>query len=415
MAKPGVDLILRGADLVLTCAPSAEDAVGRRGGVAVAVQAEKIAAIAPLPELEAAFDLTGARQVDVSGQILAPGFVDCHTHLVFGGSRAQEYAARMTRSAREVADLGIPTGIQATVQMTLQSGFEALQQSAQLRLEAMLRCGTTTVESKSGYGLNLEKEIEMLRVNRALGVGQPVDIVSTFLGAHDFPPEVSRERYLKILIAEMIPAAAEAGLAQFCDVYCDEGYYTADESRRILEAGLEHGLRPKIHVDAYANIGGCVAAADLAAVSADHLNYTTLPEIKRLAGAGVVGVVMPGLDFAVRHPRPFDARSMLDNGLTVALATDLCPACWMESMQLVMQLACRLYRFSPEEALLSATRHAARAVGLDDRGSLEPGKLADIQVWDLPSFEDVIYRLGGNAVSMVIKRGKVIDFAEVTK
>ncbi|MHC1782331.1 MAG: amidohydrolase family protein [Anaerolineaceae bacterium] len=211
----------------------------------------------------------------------------------------------------------------------------------------------------------------------------------------------------------MIPRATETGLAEFCDVYCDDGYYSATESRRILEAGLSRGLRPKMHVDAYANIGGCAVAADLQAVSADHLNHTTLAEIKNLAQAGVVGVVMPGLDFAVRHPSPFDARSMLDNGLTVALATDFCPGCWMESMQMVMQLACRLYRFSPEEALLSATRHAARAVGLDDRGSLEPGMLADIQVWDLPSFEDLNYRLGNNAVSMVVKRGRIIDFKEV--
>jgi imidazolonepropionase len=414
MTKPLVDLILRDADLVLTCAPAGGDLLGRRSGASVAVQGERIAAVASLPELEAAFDLSDARAVDVRGKILAPGFVDCHTHLVFGGSRVKEYAARMTLSAAEVAAMGIPTGIQATVQMTRTSGFEALQQSALSRLKGMLRCGTTTVESKSGYGLNLEKEIEMLRVNRALGLNQPVDIVSTFLGAHGFPPEVSRDRYLEILVAEMIPAVAEAGLAQFCDVYCDEGYYTAEESRRILEAGLVNGLRPKIHVDAYANIGGCAAAADLAAVSADHLNHTTPAEIQQLARAGVAGVVMPGLDFAVRHPRPFDARSMLDNGLTVALATDLCPACWMESMQTVMQLACRLYRFSPEEALLSSTLNAARAVGLDDRGSLAPGMLADIQIWDVPSFEDVIYRLGGNAVSMVIKRGRVIDFDEVT-
>lgn len=413
MTKPGVDLILRGADLVLTCTPTGNDLIGRRSSALIAVQGERIAAVAPLQELEAAFDLSGARRVDVSGKILAPGFVDCHTHLVFGGSRAREYAARMTRTARDVAAMGIPTGIQATVQMTRESDFESLTQSALRRLDGMLRCGTTTVESKSGYGLNLEKEIEMLRINRALGSAQPVDILSTFLGAHDFPAGLKRECYLDILVEEMIPRAAETGLAQFCDVYCDDGYYSAAESRRILETGLRFGLKPKLHVDAYANVGGCAVAAELAAVSADHLNFTTPAEIKSLAQAGVVGVVMPGLDFAVRHPHPFDARTMLDNGLTVALATDLCPGCWMESMQLVMQLACRLYGFSPEEALLSATRNAALALGLDDRGTLEPGKLADIQVWDLPSFEDLVYRLGNNAVSMVVKRGRIIDFGEV--
>jgi imidazolonepropionase len=205
----------------------------------------------------------------------------------------------------------------------------------------------------------------------------------------------------------MIPRVAEAGLAEFCDVYCDDGYYTVAETRRILEAGLAAGLKPKIHVDAYADIGGSALAVELPVVSADHLNYTGRAAMRAYAEAGLVGVVMPGLDFAVRHPRPFDARAMFAEGMTLALATDLCPGCWLESMQLVMQLACRLYAFSPEEALLAATVGAAQALGLADRGMLASGKLADIQVWDLPSFEDVIYRLGNNAVTMVIKRGKV--------
>jgi imidazolonepropionase len=248
----------------------------------------------------------------------------------------------------------------------------------------------------------------MLQVNQRLQAAGPVDVVSTFLGAHDFPRDVPRERYLASLIHEMTPQVAEEGLAEFCDVYCDEGYYTVEESRRILESGLQAGLKAKIHVDAYANIGGAAMAAELGVVSADHLNYTDRPSMQKLAERGVVGVVMPGLDFAVGHPRPFDARALLAEGVTLALATDLCPGCWLESMQLVMQLACRLYRFSPAEALYAATAGAARSLALDhDRGSLEPGKLADIQIWDLPSFEDVIYRLGNNAVETVIKRGKV--------
>lgn len=415
MTAPKVDLILRGASQVLTCVPTTGDPLGRQSGVALVVQGETIAAIAPLAELEHRFDLTSARTIDLGGQVVAPGFVDCHTHLVFGGSRAQEYAARMTRTAQEVAALGIPTGIQATVKMTRESSPEVLHASASERLQRMLRAGTTTVESKSGYGLSVEKELELLRVNRLLQTSQPVEIVSTFLGAHDFPTEIPRKQYLESLIHEMIPQVAEAGLAKFCDVYCDEGYYTVEESRRILEAGLRYNLKPKIHVDAYSNLGGCALAADLQAVSADHLNFTTEPEVKRLISAGVTGVVMPGLDFAVHHPKPFNARLMLDLGLPVALATDFCPGCWLESMQLVMQLACRLYQFSPAEALLASTVGAARAVGLADRGTLEPGKLADLQVWDLPTFEDLIYRLGNNAVSLVVRRGKVFQFQEATQ
>jgi imidazolonepropionase len=408
MPKPEIDLLLSGAGAVLTCVPEWNDALGRRRGVEIAVMGEQIAGVAARADLEREFDLSRARVIDLRGKIAAPGFIDCHTHLVFGGSRAQEYAARMTHSATEVAALGIPSGIQATMAMTRGSSAADLRAAALARLGAMLRCGTTTVESKSGYGLSLEKELEMLRVNRDLQAAQPVDVVSTFLGAHDFPPEVPRARYLDCLVNEMIPQVAREKLAEFCDVYCDDGYYTVAETRRILEMGLRFGLRPKIHVDAYANIGGCAAAADLCAVSADHLNFTTPAEMERLAQAGVTGVVMPGLDFAVRHPRPFNARLMLERGMTLALATDLCPGCWLESMQLVLQLACRQYQLSPEEALLAATTGAARALALADRGTLQPGMLADIQIWDLPAFEELVYRLGNNAVALVIKRGRVV-------
>jgi imidazolonepropionase len=221
---------------------------------------------------------------------------------------------------------------------------------------------------------------------------------------------VPRDRYVAQLINEMIPRVAEEELAEFCDVYCDEGYYTVEESRRILEAGRAAGLKLKIHTDAYSAIGGAAMAAELGVVSADHLNHATREDFRRLAEAGVTGVVMPALDWAVQHARPFDARAMLAEGLPLALATDLCPACWVESMQVVMQLACRMYRLSPEEALYAATAGGARALGLEDRGTLQPGRLADVQIWDLPSLEDLIYRLGHNAVETVIKRGRIQTF-----
>jgi imidazolonepropionase len=408
--KPQVELLIRGAGEVLTCAPRGGDILGRLTGVEVAVRGGRIAAVAPRGELERDWDLSGAAVLDAAGGVIAPGFVDCHTHLVFGGSRAAEYAARMTRSADEVRALGIPTGIQATVSMTRAASQEELVAGARAVLRRMFLAGTTTVEAKSGYDLSAGGELRMLEVNRVLQAGTPLDIVSTFLGAHDFPAGVRRERYIESILGEMIPRVAAGKLAVFCDVYCDEGYYTAAEAERILEAGLAAGLRPKIHVDAYSNIGGSKVAAALRAVSADHLNHTSRAEMAAYAQAGVVGVLMPGLDFAVRHPRPFDARAMVQEGMTLALATDFCPACWMESMQTVMQLACRLHALSPEEAILAATSGAAKALALDDRGSLVPGALADIQLWDLPGHEDLIYRIGSNSVKAVVKRGRVHDF-----
>ncbi len=405
-SKPQADLFVSGGT-VLTCTGSANDPIGRIPDGVVAIAGERILAVGTQAEVAAQVDVTPARVLDATGQVVAPGFVDSHTHLVFGGSRVQEYAARMTRSAAEVQALGIPAGIQATVAMTRAASTDELVASAVARLRGMFRGGTTTVEIKSGYGLNVTDELRMLEVGRRLGETGPVDVVNTFLGAHDFPPELPRARYIDRVVEEMIPAVAERGLAEFCDVYCDDGYYTVAESRRILEAGRAAGLRAKIHTDAYSDIGGALLAAELGVVSADHLNYTTPPAARRLADAGVVGVVMPALDWAVAHSRPFDARMLADQGLTLALATDLCPACWAESMQFVLQLACRLYRLSPEEALLAATVGGARALGLADRGTLAPGKLADLQVWDVPALEDVIYRLGNNAVAAVIKRGKM--------
>ena len=411
VAKPRADLVIANAAEVLTCVPTSGDLVGRSPGALVAIAGERIIAVGPPAEIAQQVDASSAEVIDASGKIVAPGFVDCHTHVVFGGSRVEEYAARMTMNVAEVEALGIPTGIQASVRMTRADSVDELAASAADRMWRMFRHGTTTVESKSGYGLSLAEEIKLLEVNRRLQASQPMDVVGTFLGAHDFPSELPREEYLEVVISEMIPKVAEQDLAEFCDVYCDEGYYTLQESRRILVAGLHVGLKPKIHVDAYADIGGAAMAAELGAVSADHLNYTNRASMRELAEAGVIGVVMPALDFAVGHVRPFDARAMLAEGMTLALATDICPACWVESMQIVMQLACRLYRFSPAEALYAATVGGARALEMEaDRGSLEPGKLADVQIWDLPTFEDIVYRLGNNAVETVIKRGQVHQF-----
>ena len=413
--KPKADLFIENAETVITCNGAGPDQLGCIRSGAVAIAGETILAVGTGAEVDALIDRSSARILDASGKTVAPGFVDCHTHLVFGKSRAEEFALRMTLSSDRINSLDMPVGIPASIRMTRETGEEELFHSALDRLGRMLRCGTTTVESKSGYGIAWPHELKMLRVNQRLQTAQPVDIVGTFLGAHDFPPEIDRNKpderkgYIQTLIDEMIPRVAGEGLAEFCDIYCDDGYYTVDESRRILEAGMRQGLRAKIHTDAYANIGGSGLAAELPAISADHLNYTSVAEMEAMAKAGVVAAVLPALDFAVAHPKPFDPRAMIDAGLTLALGTNLNPGNWTESMPFVLQLACRNHGLSPQEAFFAATTGAAKAIGREKQiGSLEAGKLADIQIWHLPGLNEVIYRLGHNAVETVIKRGRIV-------
>ncbi len=405
--------IVNGTSEVLTCAPGAADLVGRIPGGAVALAGDRILAVGSDAEIAAACDLSGVERIDAGGGIVIPGFVDCHTHLIFPESRVAEYSARVTGARpEELKRLGIPIGISATVRMLQNASQDELAESALDRLGHMLHYGTTTVESKSGYGLTVKGELRMLEINRRLQTDQPIDIVSTFLGAHAIPEDRSRESYIDEIIKEQIPAVVEAGLAEFNDVFCDEGYYTVGESRRILEAGLEKGLKAKIHTDEYSHRGGSKLAAELRAVSADHLNYTGDDEFALLRDARVIGVVMPGLDFAVGHCRPFNARAMMDAGMILALATDLCPGCWLESMPFVIQLACRLYKFSPEEALRAATYGAALALNREEEiGSLEPGKRADIAIFDLPQYRDLAYRLGRSGARTVIAAGNVVHTA----
>ena len=410
---PVATRVVTGASQVLTCAADAADSVGCITGGTVAMVGDRILAVGSEAEVVEACQLGSAERVDAAGGIVIPGFVDCHTHLVFPGSRVEEYAAKVAGAGpEELVARGIPTGIPATVRMLQKTSKEELVTSAKERLGHMLRYGTTTLESKSGYGLSTALERRMLEVNQTLQSEQPIDIVSTFLGAHEFPEDRSREVYIEEIIKEQIPEVTEAGLAEFNDVYCDDGYYTVEQSRRILEAGYESGLKIKIHTDAYSHIGGSTLAAELGAVSADHLNYTVSHEYDLLREAGVIGVVMPALDFSVGHSKPFDARAMLDAGVTLALATDMCPGCWTESMPFVIQLACRLYRFSPAEALRAATYGAALALQRSDEiGSLEPGKRADIAIFDLPQFEDLAYRLGRSEARAVIAAGEVVYHA----
>ena len=416
--KIKIDLLIENCTELLTCRKNSEDLVGVIKNGYIAVLGERIVSVGTREEVMSVVDIRGAEIIDGRGKVVVPGFVDSHTHLIFGGSRVKEYSARMLTEDPEVLkELGIKTGIMATIEMTRKSSEEGLFNAAAGRVNRMLQSGTTTVESKSGYGLSTPSEIKILEINKKLNKNMSVDVVSTFLGAHGWPEDIPKAKYIDMLVKDMIPYVAEENLAQFCDIWCDDGHYTAEESERILKVARDYGLEPKIHTDAYSYIGGSDLAAEMKMVSADHLNYTPRNIIKKLAQQGVPGVLLPGIDFAVNHPKPFEARPMIEENLTIALATNCCPGCYIESMQFVMALACRQHKISAQEAIVASTLGGAIALGLDkDRGSLEVGKLADIQIWDTSRYEDVIYHIGGNIVEKVIKRGKVVvDIDKQTK
>ncbi|MCG8633654.1 MAG: imidazolonepropionase [Desulfobacterales bacterium] len=411
---PSADLFICGAREVITCDPGPRNPMGIIARGAVAVAGEKILGVGPEEKIREEFDLSCARTLDIRGRLLVPGFVDCHTHVVFGGSRAREFELRMTQTLAQVEAMGIKTGIPASIHMTRSASEQEIFKDSISRVDAMFLQGSTTIESKTGYGIGYDDEFRLLDINDRLDASHPAGIVSTFTGAHDFPPETDRDdptqrqAYIDLLVNEMIPVVGRDKRARFCDIYCDEGYYTAREAEDILKAGLNAGLLPRIHTDAYANIGGSTMAARLPALTADHLNYTTPEEMDLMAHSGVIGVVLPALDFAVSHPDPVNGRALVDHGVQIALGTNLNPGNWTTSMQLVIQLACRNHGLSLAEALTGATMGGAKALAMaDEIGSISPGKQADLQVWDLPSVNDLVYRIGNNAVTAVIKSGKI--------
>ncbi|MEH7342859.1 imidazolonepropionase [Bacillus sp. JJ1532] len=406
--KLKVDIVISNASEVITCIGEGMEEIGILTDAWIAIKDEKIVGVGTEAEVKSNFDLGESSNIDATGKVVAPGFVDSHTHLVFYGTRVEEYAAKLTGKPEKLQQLSITTGPSRTVELTRNEPEETLFQQSKKRVMTMLEHGITTIESKSGYGLTTDSEIKILEVGRRLDQETPLDVLNTFLGAHGFPENLTKSEYLDVIINEMIPKVGEQGLAEFCDVWCDEGYFTAEESELILKAGLKYGMKPKIHADAYSYIGGSDLAAEMKMVSIDHLNYTPVEVMEKLAEAKVTGVLMPALDFAVNHKQPFDARQMLDKGMEIALATDLCPACYTESMQFVINLACRLYKFSVEEAIKAATYGGARALDLDDRGVIQEGKLADLQIWDVPTYKHIAYELGTNIVETVIKKGKVV-------
>ncbi len=344
--------------------------------------------------------------IDAKGNFVMPGFVDSHTHTIFSGSREFEIQWKAEgMSYMEIAERG--GGIGYSVNETRKASKEKLRRETEERLMEMLSHGTTTVEIKSGYGLDKENEIKMLEVINEMKGRVSMDIVPTYL-AHAIPPGREEKEYVDKIINEILPEVGERNLAKFCDVFCEKGYFGVEESRKILVEGKKYGMLPKIHADEFSCIGCSSMAAEIKAVSADHLLMAGENEIEALARAGVIATLLPATPFVLNTPYP-DAKRMMEKGLTVAVATDFNPNCYVMDMKFIIQLACYKMGMKPLDALKAATINGARALKMEDEvGSIEPGKKADIIITNVPSHLFMFYKMGVNMVDKVIKEGRVV-------
>jgi len=411
MSEPGITIL--SASQVVTCAG---DPGPRRGATraqlgliedgAVALDGSRVAAVGPRDEVAARFP--GADRLSLVDHVLTPGLIDSHTHAVFGRWRLDEYEQRCAGvSYMDIARQG--GGINSSVRDLRERSEDELFELAVGRLRKVLAHGTTTVEVKSGYGLTLEDELKMLRVVDRLSRQPWIDVVPTFLGAHAFPSEYRdrRDDYVRLVVDEMIPAVAEAGLAVFCDVFLEPGVFTPDEARQVLSAAIDHGLTPRLHADEFESSAGAELAAELGAASADHLGAISDEGIEALARSATVATLLPGTLLFLGHTRYPPARRLLDAGAAVALATDFNPGSSPTvNLQLVMSLACSQMGMSPAEALVAVTANGAAALRLTDgRGSLTAGSPADVAAFAVPDYRVIPYFYGANHCAAVWKSG----------
>ena len=386
--------------------------LGLKKEVSVLIEDDRIAMIAPLDEIKQEYPhlVSDAEVIDARGKIVMPGLVDCHTHLVHGGTREHELNMRLAgRSYMDIMNAG--GGIHYTTTKTREASFDELYNKTVQHLNEFLRHGVTTVEAKSGYGLDLENELKQLNVVKKLQEEHVVDIVSTFMGAHAVPKEFkgNEDEFVKIIIEQMIPKVAELGLAEFNDVFCEKGVFTPEQSRLILEAGKEYGLTPKIHADEIEPYEGAELAAEVGAISAEHLLVASDEGIAAMAKAGTIAVLLPGTAFFLRAPYA-RGRLMVDSGVPVAISTDFNPGSSPTiSLPFIQNLACMNMGMTMEEVLCSTTINAAHAIKRADQvGTLEKGKKADVLILDVPNYKQLQYFYGMNHTDTVIKAGKVV-------
>jgi imidazolonepropionase len=369
-------------------------------------------------EVEKLPEARAAEKIDLDGRVALPGFVDSHTHLVHAASRAEEYELKIQgASYEEMARQG--GGILNSVKKLRAATAEALKKRAHRALEQFAEHGTTTIEAKSGYGLDAASELKILKLHKALAAEQPLEIVSTFLGAHVVPEEFRKKadgakRYVQLLEENLLPAVAEHKLAEYCDVFCERGAFTVAESKRVLEAGRQWGLAPRMHAEQLSRTGATRLAILLRAASCDHLENVNQGDIRALGGSETVATLLPGCDFHLGAKKYAPARALIDAGAIVALATDYNPGTSPTlSMPMILSLACTQLRMTPAEAITAATINGAYALGREKQvGSLEVGKQADIAVFDVADYREIPYYFGVNHCSMTIKRGRVIHAAK---
>ena len=379
---------------------------------AVLIDDERIAWFGPQRELKAPSD---CESIDAQGGCVVPGLVDCHTHTVFAGTREQEFVQRIQgKSYAEIAEAG--GGIRVTVEGVRQASHEELIDLARPRLERMLRNGVTTVEIKSGYGLQVSDELKMLEVVRRLGERQPIELVGTYLAAHTTPREFAdrAEEYLDTVLDEaVLRRIREEGLAEFCDVFCERTAFDVAQSRRVLNSAKRFGLLPKLHADQITQLGASTLAGEVGAISADHLETIDDRGLEAMKAAGTVGVLLPGCSFFLGVPQA-PARRLLEADLAVAVATDYNPGSAMvESLPLVMSMACIQMRMTPTEVLVAATANGAAAINRQNRvGAIQVGMQADLVVLDAPNHNRWLYEPGRNCVRIVIKKGRVVAQTE---
>ncbi len=409
-----MDLLIENASQIVTChtrgrkfkAGKFQSEIGLLKNASVYIESGRIKWLGK--KLPTPIKKKNVKKIDGTGKTVLPGLIDSHTHLVFAGSRADEFSMRINGSTyEEIAKAG--GGIISTVKAVRKASKDELKKLARKRIQNSISFGVTTIEAKSGYGLNTASEIKMLEVINELNREMPIDVYSTFLGAHAFPKDKTREEYIDELLFEMIPLIAEKELAVFIDAFTEKNYFSISETKKILLQGIKFGLVPKLHTNQFYSIGGIQAAISCGAVSVDHLEVMKPSDINALENAGTIANVLPTVSYFLDIPYA-PARRMIEKNIPVGLATDFNPGSAMsENIQLVMSMAVQMLKMNIEETINAVTINAAAALGVSHNiGSIETGKQGDLSVFDTPNYKDILYHFGINQLYCTVKKGKVI-------